>query len=62
MVQTQFGNETHSNSLVSDNKLNAYRHFGFWQPMDTLRDRNYLESLWEKGDAPWAPEQLMGKS
>ncbi|MEE2922140.1 glucose-1-phosphate cytidylyltransferase [Hyphomonas sp.] len=44
--------------LVADNKLNAYRHFGFWQPMDTLRDRNYLEGLWEKGDAPWAPEQL----
>jgi glucose-1-phosphate cytidylyltransferase len=44
--------------LVADNKLNAYRHFGFWQPMDTLRDKNYLEGLWEKGDAPWAPEQL----
>ena len=43
---------------MADNKLNAYRHFGFWQPMDTLRDRNYLEGLWEKGDAPWAPEQL----
>lgn len=41
--------------LVRDGKLNAYRHRGFWQPMDTLRDKNYLEELWAKGDAPWAP-------
>ncbi len=33
--------------------LAAYRHPGFWQPMDTLRDRNYLETLWASGDAPW---------
>ena len=33
--------------------LCAYRHRGFWHPMDTLRDRNYLESLWESGRAPW---------
>lgn len=34
-------------------QLSAYRHSGFWQPMDTLRDKNYLENLWESGDAPW---------
>lgn len=39
--------------LSQDGQLSAYRHFGFWQPMDTLRDKMYLESLWEKGDAPW---------
>ena len=31
----------------------AYRHEGFWQPMDTLRDVNCLEELWSSGDAPW---------
>ncbi len=31
----------------------AYRHEGFWQAMDTLRDRNHLEALWQGGDAPW---------
>ena len=31
----------------------AYRHGGFWQPMDTLREKTYLERLWESGDAPW---------
>ena len=39
--------------LAADGQLSAYRHSGFWQPMDTLRDRNRLEELWEKGDAPW---------
>ncbi len=34
-------------------KLSAYRHHGFWQPMDTLRDRNRLEALWSSGKAPW---------
>ena len=34
-------------------QLSAYKHSGFWQPMDTLRDRQYLESLWASGDAPW---------
>ncbi len=33
--------------------LAAYQHDGFWQPMDTLRDRQYLESLWASGNAPW---------
>lgn len=39
--------------LASNNQLSAYRHTGFWQPMDTLRDRNMLEELWQKGKAPW---------
>lgn len=39
--------------LARSNDLCAFRHTGFWQPMDTLRDRQYLESLWDSGDAPW---------
>ena len=39
--------------LSHDKQLNAFKHDDFWQPMDTLRDRNYLEGLWEQGDAPW---------
>lgn len=39
--------------LAADGELFAYRHTGFWQPMDTLRDKNHLEALWEAGDAPW---------
>ena len=39
--------------LAEDNELMAYRHYGFWQCMDTLRDRNRLQSLWESGEAPW---------
>jgi len=34
-------------------QLNAYKHSGFWQPMDTLRDKNHLEELWATGKAPW---------
>jgi glucose-1-phosphate cytidylyltransferase len=40
-------------SLATDGQLSAYRHEGFWQAMDTLRDRNHLEELWAGGDAPW---------
>jgi glucose-1-phosphate cytidylyltransferase len=40
-------------SLTRDGELAAYRHMGFWQPMDTLRDRNQLEALWASGHAPW---------
>ncbi|MCU1591872.1 MAG: glucose-phosphate cytidylyltransferase [Frankiales bacterium] len=40
--------------LAADRQLAAYRHTGFWQPMDTLRDRNHLEQLWASGDAPWS--------
>jgi glucose-1-phosphate cytidylyltransferase len=41
------------NSLVEMNELKAYRHNGFWRPMDTLRDKVYLDQLWNAGDAPW---------
>jgi glucose-1-phosphate cytidylyltransferase len=40
-------------SLARDRQLYAYEHRGFWQPMDTLRDKRYLEALWEEGRAPW---------
>jgi glucose-1-phosphate cytidylyltransferase len=46
-------------NLASDRQLVMFRHDGFWQPMDTLRDKQYLQNLWESGDAPWvlrAPE------
>lgn len=39
--------------LAHERQMSAYKHDGFWQPMDTLRDKNYLEGLWEKGEAPW---------
>jgi glucose-1-phosphate cytidylyltransferase len=39
--------------LAGEGQLTAYRHSGFWQPMDTMRDRMYLEELWAKGNAPW---------
>jgi glucose-1-phosphate cytidylyltransferase len=39
--------------LAADSELAAYKHHGFWQPMDTLREKNYLEALWESGKAPW---------
>lgn len=39
--------------LALDGELNAWKHDGFWQPMDTLNDRNKLEKLWASGSAPW---------
>ncbi len=39
--------------LASEGQLMAYEHHGFWQPMDTLRDKTYLEELWASGAAPW---------
>lgn len=39
--------------LAALGQLMAYRHNGFWQPMDTLRDKNHLEALWLQGNAPW---------
>lgn len=39
--------------LAADGQLAAYRHRGFWQPMDTLRDKRNLEELWDSGRAPW---------
>ena len=40
-------------SLSAENQLMAFEHSGFWQPMDTLRDKRHLEKLWEAGEAPW---------
>ena|SRR5688572_4717831 len=39
--------------LAEDGALAAYKHRGFWQPMDTLRDKMYLQQLWDSGKAPW---------
>jgi glucose-1-phosphate cytidylyltransferase len=39
--------------LANEAQLGAYRHDGFWQPMDTLRDKTHLEELWQSGKAPW---------
>jgi glucose-1-phosphate cytidylyltransferase len=39
--------------MAADRNLSAYFHKGFWQPMDTLRDKNHLEELWQSGKAPW---------
>jgi glucose-1-phosphate cytidylyltransferase len=39
--------------LAADGQLKAFRHHGFWQPMDTLRDKLLLERLWSEGQAPW---------
>lgn len=39
--------------LATDHELMAYQHHGFWQPMDTLREKNVLEELWLTGKAPW---------
>lgn len=40
-------------TLAEEGQLNAFEHYGFWQAMDTLRDRNLLEELWDSGKAPW---------
>jgi glucose-1-phosphate cytidylyltransferase len=39
--------------LAAEGQLGAYRHHGFWQPMDTLREKQLLEELWHSGQAPW---------
>lgn len=39
--------------LIADKQLAAYRHTGFWRPMDNLRDKMMLEDLWQRGEAPW---------
>ena len=39
--------------LTAENELQAFQHKGFWQAMDTLRDKNYLENLWSTGTPPW---------
>ena len=40
-------------NLAALGELKMYRHDGFWQPMDTLRDKNYLQAVWDNGHAPW---------
>ena len=40
-------------TLANQGQLLAFQHTGFWQPMDTLRDKMHLEELWASGDAPW---------
>jgi glucose-1-phosphate cytidylyltransferase len=40
-------------SLAKSGQLSAYEHKGFWQPMDTLRDKTYLQNLWDSNQAPW---------
>ena len=40
-------------TLAKENKLTAFKHNGFWYPMDTPRDKNHLEKLWASGKAPW---------
>ena len=40
-------------NLAQRNQLSAYKHSGFWHPMDTLRDRNKLDQLWRSGKAKW---------
>jgi glucose-1-phosphate cytidylyltransferase len=39
--------------LADNEQIHAFEHEGFWQPMDTLRDKNYVEELWQSGKAPW---------
>jgi glucose-1-phosphate cytidylyltransferase len=40
-------------SLAQEGKLAAYRHYGYWQNMDTLRDKNVLDQLWDSGNPTW---------
>ena len=43
-------------TLASTGQLGAFRHHGFWHPMDTIRDKEKLQEIWEAGDAPWVKE------
>ena len=47
--------------LAADGELKAFRHEGFWQPMDTLREKNLLEDLWQGGSAPWTAPRIAGR-
>ena len=40
-------------NLAAQREIMAFEHHGFWQPMDTLREKQYLEKLWQSGKAPW---------
>lgn len=39
--------------MAKEGEMAAYKHYGFWSPMDTMRDKSYLETLWSSGEAPW---------
>ena len=45
--------EDQAKKVIADGQLQAFQHRGFWQPMDTLRDKVQLEELWASGKAPW---------
>ena len=40
-------------AIVNKGEMSVFKHTGFWQPMDTLRDKKYLEELWNDNKAPW---------
>ncbi len=44
-------------TLAKENQLVAFKHFGFWQPMDTIRDKKILEDLWASNNPPWRKDQ-----
>ena len=48
-----YDNHDQLKTLSENGQLAAFEHLGFWQPMDTLREKNLLESLWSSGKAPW---------
>jgi len=50
---TTFWEHEPMEALAQDGQMNAFNHDGFWQPMDTLRDKNHLEDLWSNAKAPW---------
>jgi glucose-1-phosphate cytidylyltransferase len=47
--------------IAADGQLAAFRHDGFWQPMDTLREKQLLESIWKSGSAPWMVKSAIGE-
>ena len=53
MATSAYGKKNPWKVLASENQFSVYFHNGFWQPMDTLRDKIQLEKLWNKGQAPW---------
>jgi len=50
---TEMLEQTPFENLARDGQMSAFKHTGFWSPMDTMRDRDYLERLWQSGNAPW---------
>ena len=39
--------------ITNENQLNSFKHYGFWQPMDTIREKSILEEMYKSGTAPW---------